>query len=236
MAVYDSISSREVIRRVYDHYDIKTSDWEARAYDWMNETLGQIKMYVALENCHKDISIVNYKAKLPCDLRVLRAVEIDGIKQDLAQAGNINRLNGMIIKGLSNDGSTYELTKRGYILSSKETGTMRIHYKKLPVVFDDELGHEVPLIPKDEKLLYALEWYILYRILVRGYKHPVFNLANNNPELNPSKQWRLWANKASNSIAALNKDERDLHRDMWNTLHLNQQRATNFDFDNEISR
>jgi len=234
MAVYNSISSREVIRRVYDHYDIKTADWEARAYDWINETLGHIKMYVALEDCHKDIKIVAHKAKLPCDLRVLRAVQVDEVKQDLVNKGNINKHDSMILEKISNDGVTYELNKRGYIISSAETGTMRIHYKKLPTVFDDELKHEVPLIPDNEKVLFACEWYVLYRILVRGYKHPVFNLANNNPELNPAKQWRLWASKASNSISALNKDQRDLHKDMWTTLMPGLQRATTWDVESNV--
>ena len=229
MAVYNSISSREVIRRVYDHYDIKTSEWEARAYDWINETLGHIKMYVALEDCHMDIKISSYRAKLPCDIRVLRAVEVDGVKQDLINKGNINKHDSIILDKISDGGDTYELNKRGYIISSKETGTMRIHYKKLPTVFDDELKHEVPLIPDDEKVLFACELYVLYRILVRGYKHPVFNLANNNPELNPAKQWRIWASKASNSIASLNKDQRDLHKDLWTTLIPGLQRATTWD-------
>jgi len=229
MAIYNNISSREIIRRVYDHYDIKTSDWEARAYDWINELLGHVKIYVALEDCHMDISIISNRAKLPCDLRVLRAVEIDGIKQDLVNKHNINKHDSIILNQASDNGVTYELSKTGYIISSKETGTMRIHYKKLPTVFDNELQQEIPLVPDNEKLLMAGEWYVLYRLMIRGYTHPVFNLANNNPELNPSIQWKIWANKASNDMASLNKDQRNLHSDLWKTLCLNAQRGTNYD-------
>jgi len=230
MAVIYNISGREVIRRIYDHYDIKTTDWEERAYDWIDEAIGHVKMYSALEPCHLDITISNYKAKLPCDIKVLEAVQIDGVKQELALNGRINAHDTTVLKELGEiAGDTYELNRRGYLISSNETGTARIHYRKLPVEFDDELQHEVPLVPNDKYLLLTVEFYLLWRILSRGYKHPVYKIGSSNPRLDPGVQWERYAPKASNSMASFNKDERDRIRKINNTLHVNANRAQNRD-------
>ena len=218
--IYDNISSREVIRRVYINFNIKTTDWESLTFDWINEAIGLVRAYPMLVDCHQDLTLVSFRAKLPCDLKVLRGVTIDGVRQTVPKVARVYAQDSVVLNG-DGEQAIYELSKTGYIISSNETGTIRIHYKAFPTEFDDELNMEIPMIVDNEKLLQFLEWYVLARILMRGYNHPVFKIGAQNPELDPMKQWKYWARRVPNSLNELSREERQLQSEVWRTMITN---------------
>lgn len=65
--------------------------------------------------------------------------------------------------------------------------------------YDDFFNEEVPFIYDNGDLLEAVSWYIMYKILSRGYKHQVFSLTGQEP-VNPYIQWNKLKDKASASV------------------------------------
>jgi len=236
MAVYNSVSARTVIRRVYDHFNVVGSDWEIRSIEWIGEALRQLNIYNSLEQCHTDLTLVNHKAKLPCDLFSLRAVEANGNIMDLTHNGAINKFDSVVLSEISNLEKTYELTHTGYIMvnnvDTANDDKIRIHYLKVPDVFDDELAMRIPLVPDNEKVLEALSWYVFYRLLGRGYKSPVYSLRDPIEHLNPYRMWLKHKPKAKNIRMDLNKDEREMHKRIWNNMIPNLNRAIQKDIIN----
>lgn len=54
---------------------------------------------------------------------------------------------------------------------------------------DDYYDCDVPYIYDNGLLIEALCWYILYKYLSRGSKHPVYSLSSTNEITNPFAQW-----------------------------------------------
>lgn len=57
-----------------------------------------------------------------------------------------------------------------YIQTSFECGFVKLHYYSLPV---DEEGY--PMIPANKNYELALEFHLIKRLVMSGYKHPVFD-------------------------------------------------------------
>ena len=83
--------------------------------------------------------------------------------------------------------------------------------------FDDYYQCEVPYIYDNGLLLEALAWYVLFKYLSRGSKHPVFSLTEPRVKINPYEQWLILKPKAAASVKiALSKDT-----DGWNNFFYN---------------
>ena len=62
----------------------------------------------------------------------------------------------------------------------------------------------------DEGLLRRyLKLYIIRQILLRGYKHPVLNLKDNNPMINPGLELMNMRNAVRVACNKFNKDRRE---------------------------
>lgn len=73
----------------------------------------------------------------------------------------------------TNRNTPFYIVKPGYIVTSFEEGTIRLHYNTIPT--DDD---EFPLVPDNIHFKKACEWYILSMVLAGGVKHPVFDYAS----------------------------------------------------------
>jgi hypothetical protein len=76
----------------------------------------------------------------------------------------------------------------------------------------------VPYIYDNGLLLEALSWYVVFKYLSRGSKHPVYSLTSNNPVINPYSQWLALKPKAEISVKlSINKNRND----GWNNFFYN---------------
>lgn len=228
MSTYKQVSAREIIRRVVDSFNIKTSDFEVRAIEWIGEALREMNIYNALCLKHKNLTISEYKAELPCDIYSLRAILVNGVKATLPIIGSINAHDPDVL--IANiDGNTYELNHNGFIICSSRTGIVRISYLTIPSVFDNETKMEIPLVPDNEKVINACVYFVMFKYLGRGNKHPVYSLKAQQSHLNPYSMWVIYKAKARNTRMQLNKDERDRHRQIWNNFTYAQNAADEVD-------
>lgn len=66
---------------------------------------------------------------------------------------------------------------------------------------------ELPVIPNNGLLIEAIAYYCIYKMLCRGYKHVVFNLAASQYGTNPYYNWLQLKEEAKRSIINNNIDE-----------------------------
>lgn len=110
--------------------------------------------------------------------------------------------------------------KRGYV---------RIDNKTLELNFDDNFiitkfeapkqikcqfyNCNAPVIPDNGKLIEAITYYCMYKMLTRGYVHPVMNLAASQYGTNPYYIWIQTKEEAKRSV--INDGVNDNLDDLW---------------------
>ena len=220
--VHNLVSIEVVIHRVYNDLNVEYADWTGRAVEWCYNALRSMNLYTTLVPCTQTVTITDYRGVLPCDIRILEAIEYNGYR--LAphhQIGKYYRPNTAL--GV-HPTETYEITINQNISTTFKTGEVLVHYKKLPTEYSHLLQIDVPLIPDNEEVIDALKWYCFKMIISRGYKHSVFNYRYANDE------WNRLRLKARHSVSRLDSNERELHKLLWTSFIVNQSAWKNANF------
>ena len=74
---------------------------------------------------------------------------------------------------------------------------------------DSTLNIYFPLVPENEYVLDAIDWYILKRIIERGHKVPGYSLEARSEFTNPAIAWEQKRKLARNKITVMDEDERE---------------------------
>lgn len=207
--IYQLGSAKEIIARVENNFTIDYSDWITRAPLWIADCLDQMQMISAYEDKYIDIEVKDYKFILPDD-------SPQDIRRILGIAYNnrlIRRLN--VINAIKqpqevseyDDINTYSI-KNGYIITSFKEGTIRLYYQSPAIEYDIEFQTYFPKVPISSVIQGAIEWYLIYCILRKGHKHPLYSLDSKNPITNPYSMWIQESKKAKNTGGALDSEER----------------------------
>lgn len=80
---------------------------------------------------------------------------------------------------------------------------------------DNSYGVELPVIPDNAYILEALTYYCMYKMLCRGYQHPVFNLAASQYGTNPYYMWMQLKDKARTSYINQSQGNIDAGTDLF---------------------
>lgn len=99
-----------------------------------------------------------------------------------------------------------------------DTDCIVVESLEVATYHDEYYDCEVPYIYDNGTLLEALSWYILFKYLSRGSKHPVYSLTSQNPYTNPFAQWTLLKSKAKTSVL---NDMRKGGDEGWNNFFYN---------------
>ena len=91
-------------------------------------------------------------------------------------------------------------------------------YKDIETQYSDNYHCEVPVIPANGKLIQGLAYYCMARMLMRGYKHPVFNLSASQYGTNPFYLWESMKKDIKTSILL---DEQSDDDSGWNEFFYN---------------
>lgn len=72
--------------------------------------------------------------------------------------------------------------------------------KGIQTEYSEVFGCDLPVIPDNGLLIECITFYCMYKMLCRGYKHPIFNLRDNSPALNPYIFWIQNKDRAKDSV------------------------------------
>jgi hypothetical protein len=205
---YKYISGKELIGRVSDSFTLDNSQWIFSAPLWIADGIAQLKIPCTLEYTATQATVSAYKCELPCNLKLLIAVEYNGKRLKRLGAFNNMSTNTMATRGYS-DSDSYEIVGNNWITTTFEEGDIVFHYRIPPVEYDKFNDIIIPKVPDDAYVIEALQWFIILKLLYKGFKHPVFSLDGNNEFTNPGIQWEKNKKRARNSVNIIDADERE---------------------------
>lgn len=94
----------------------------------------------------------------------------------------------------------YVLTDKHHIELNFNTKYIVVRIKIIETYYSEHYDCRLPVIPNNGLLIEALTQYCMYKMLTRGYKHPVMNLTSPNAAINPYENWTLLKDKAYTSV------------------------------------
>lgn len=206
--IYKLKSAKSIIAKVYRDFKPTIPGWEASAIEWIGEAVeaigqsaGLIKKSTANEGCEGEVVTENYRAKLPCDLINLQAVEYNGRR--LPQGSDLSGY------GLPDASRTTEIysNRNVTVVTDLEAGvsesvqtvidnaippesTITDYYLLNPdyIQTSFESGHiklhyqayptddeGFPLVPAHYYYDTAITWYIMEKLCLLGYVSTEFN-------------------------------------------------------------
>jgi len=230
--MYQKVNSKKVIARVLNNYQIDKTDWLGRAPEWINEAIGKLNMYMGLTDKDPlDITITDYFGDLPCALAKIEAVEYSGYR--LPRRSVINQKDATKLAGLNSlPQHSYDITDDKRIVTTLDSGTITLYWKELPISLDEDSGLYYPLVIDNEQVLTAIENYLIFSIVRRGYKVGEYSLKVNNEYLNPAMMWEKSIKAARNSVILQDVDEIQEVSEMMRTFLTNTDAYYNEYFNN----
>lgn len=137
---------------------------------------------------------------------------------DIVNTGQPNSANYVIAETV-NSKYPYRYNVKSYVLganNAQERNYVLADCDKIEINFDadfiyvetdyietvcsDTYNCELPVIPNNGLLIEAIAYYCMYKMLCRGYKHPVFNLNASQYGTNPYYIWTQLKEEAKRSV------------------------------------
>lgn len=80
------------------------------------------------------------------------------------------------------------------------SGFIYVETEVVETEYSNTYDCDLPVIPNVGLLIEAIGYYCLYKMLCRGYKHPVFNLAASQYGTNPHYEWKNLKDEAKRAV------------------------------------
>ena len=224
MKIKNQLPLSRLIGKIDNDFNISESDWIPRVAAWTIDALSQMQV-LPMERKRRKLEVSNRIAQFPCTINATELKVYDKNGCEIQELNNVNSCGcsktnkttqqeiaiidttnktgvnfmkvGTIAVNCSNhnfvlDGNNIELNfdTDSIVVESYETATY----------YDEYYDCEVPYIYDNGILLEALSWYILFKYLSRGSKHPVYDLKSSSPITNPFIQWNTLKSKAIASV------------------------------------
>jgi hypothetical protein len=228
--LYQSVSSKSIIAKLRRDFDLQGTRWIYDSYEWMGEAVRVIGHSCGFIQKSQELFSHNHRAAFPCDFLEIKEVEYKcrPLKKGTNQLMNQFHINegvptftgefplwddtcqpeGEFLPEMNWEWQRhYYLLNNDYIITSFRHGKFMLHYLAIPI---DEDGF--PFIADGALYKEAVEWYCMYKLLGRGYTHPVWNVKE------AYAKWMEYLPKAQNEAAGFSIQGMDAFRNMWARL------------------
>lgn len=227
--IYKSKSVKFIINKVFrdlgmtisQHTDVLTD-----MIEWAGEALEGIGGISPTEDKSATIKIKDSRGVLPCDLYLINQVCYNGhpLKYGSQTFNFAQHCEDCVNQHCS---SFYSYTVNpNYINSDVPSGDcVTIYYKAFPV---DEEGF--PLVPDNYSYSEAIFWFIVYKLIMRGFEHP-------NKEMTLSfanMQWLKYCTQAENQSKMFDISQAESFKNQWVRLIPNVNPGATFHADANV--
>lgn len=113
----------------------------------------------------------------------------------------------------SNKERNYVIIDNNKIELNFDTKCITVKYKDIKTCNSELFGCSVPVVPNNGLLIECIVAWCMYKMLCRGYRHPVFNLRDNSPAINPFIFWIQNKDKAKDSVNL--SEQGDIDSNLW---------------------
>lgn len=216
-----------------DRFNIETNDWVGRLNKWLLKSIRLVNSNILFQPSALKLPFSGGILHMPIDIDILYGITYEGIRLSttdmvrpgeepdsfLYLAGNAVGTEILVDPNeipigieLPKSLSTVTPAKKFFYTVMRDdvisinvgvpAGEVIIYYKSLPYTIAN--GKLEMLIPDDEFLIDNLEWYVLLRLMGRGYKHHVFTYNDANTMYSESRR------HARESVEAMSLDQREM--------------------------
>lgn len=205
--VYKTCSINKVIAQIYRDFKPSNSGWVEDAVEWIGDAIDIMKCGGNYTMTSREIEVIDFRAKLPCDIKSLAGIAYKGHR--LPRNGGITTklLNCAEVNNLPQSLSESYTLNPNYINTSFQTGCITVFYLGIELDCD---GY--PTVIDDPKFREALTWYVLMKMLGRGFKHQTFTYKD------AEDRWRKMYPQAQNRCRAFDIDGYEQFKMVWTGL------------------
>ena len=207
MSEITSVSSAAIIAKVFNDFNPPDNDWTSRAFQWIGEALGKMKINLSYARCSMDKEISSYRTKIPCNVEAIIGIEYNCCRLPYKGALKLYQDNSADVCQMQTYVGAHYTLNPGVLHTSFESGTITIHYMGLPVDC-----HGFPYVPDDEYVKEALAHYIMLKYMQRGGTHPVVSYQSLRQD------WELLLERARNSVKMPSVERAWDMMDSWVTI------------------
>lgn len=241
MNIKHQLTLARLLAKVDNDFNLSESDWIPRVGAWVTDALSQMKV-LPMERKRRTLEVSNRIAQFPCELNAKELKVFDTNGCEIKEYSRECNCSGRSIKNTGSEITVIDdtnksginfmkvanivgnNTNRNFVLDGNnielnfDTDEIVVESYEVATYYDEYYECECPYIIDDGLLLEALAWYVLFKYLSRGSKHPVYDLKSNSPVTNPWIQWNTLRPKATASAKiALSKGSGD----GWNNFFYN---------------
>lgn len=224
--IYKTTSFKVIISKVNRDFNLTGTSWINSAIEWMGEGLDDIGHHVGLEKLSCVLTSDNHKALYPCNHESTLFLEYCGRKLPKGGTKSFGKFTHVTggssfnedsfplvidtttvnqdVVTVNNAYGQYYLENPDYIITSFESDEFILHYQGY--VLDEEGFPRIPDSPYHRE---ALAFYILYKYLSRGNKHPVWDIKSS------FDMFKDYRHKARNRAKFPDLGSADRFRNMW---------------------
>jgi hypothetical protein len=195
---YHLVSSKKLIAELFSDYNIDNTDWVGKAQRHIARGLGIMKVDGYYEIGLSFKTIREYQAPLPCDSKYILAVLI-------YDNGRITRLPltrswslGVVFKDLQVHNIYKGTINFNWLKTNIEEANIIYVYHRIPKDDNGDL-----LIPDQDDVLDVLPYFVIAKLSLSGYKHPVISREE------AEAKWELMYPRARNRANYPSIEERD---------------------------
>lgn len=229
-----------LVGKIDNDFNISESDWIPRVAAWVIDALSQMKC-LPMERKKRKLKVNNRIAIFPCTLNTsdIKVYDSHGCEipelnsRECGCYASSSSTGGQdeiaVIDNTNNTGVNFmqvatinSVAGRNFVLDGDrielnfDTDYITVESYEVATYHDDYYNCDCPYIYDDGILLEALSFYVLFKYLSRGSKHPVYDLKSNSPVTNPWLQWNTLKTKATASVRY-----KLLNDDGWNNFFYN---------------
>lgn len=222
-------SIEHIIAKIDNDFNIDTTDYIPRVAAWVIEALSilkctqkeyktrelKVKDRIAYSECPLDLKGIKVYDENNC---VIENMERRVCACNSHSTGYLNKSGRgeqiAIPIDPTNVAGDYVTTDRYKISEPKyyvalcdrklelnfDTEKIYVKSNETKTYFSEKFNTELPVIPNNGLLIEAIGYYCIYKILCRGIKHPVFNLAASQYGTNPYYMWNSLKDQAKRSV------------------------------------
>lgn len=227
------ISSKIITAELYQDFNIDNDDWVNKVNRHIERAMGLMRIdgFYVRKTLIQDVK--EFKAPLPCDAKYIMAV-----LHNMTCLTRLPLTRGLAL-GENFKDVVYNQTLKGgiennYLHTNFEEGKIMYVYYGIPKNDCDEL-----MIPDCPEVLEALPFFILYKLSLSGYKHPIIDYVEAQRQWNrlypiARNKMNYWSIEEAHQFTKMNNnplfidiidEEWSTEYDTYNTrnLHINSE-------------
>lgn len=204
MSLYKTCSIEQVIAQIYREFKPANSGWVDDAAEFIADAIGIMKVCQGFIQTSKEVNVIDFRAKLPCNIEVLLGIKYKGKR--LQRNGGINHDDSKCtdLRNLLICVEESYILNPNYVQPTFQSGCITVYYygletdcNGLPTIIDDAIYRK------------AIVWYVMQMLCLRGFKHPVIDYQF------CEKQWEKFYPQARNRFIMADIDDYEEFKKSW---------------------